>query len=443
MATPRLTAVLGASVVVAPLLAACSRGSSTPALYDAGAVVHPTLGTDPTLCRGASASPSADAAAQTSVAAPPALRLPADLALETLASVPSARELAALPNGDLLVATEGTVVYLVPHAEEAGLSGAPIAFAKLPDGPAQGIVFAASSCTVYVATPSAIYAMPYVDGQTSAAVGAPIAKVRTGPIAPNSDGDVHVTTSLGFAQGSLFAGVGSSCNACTEADPTRATIQQMAPDGAQMQTRATRFRNAIAFATNPRTGTLWSGGAGQDGLPIGHPYEFMDAVTSHAGVADYGWPACEENRTAYQGGADCASTVAPLVALPAYSTLIGAVFYPDTGPNADAGAGALTHALPMTYRGALLVTAHGAWHQTGDRFYSPPRVAMVAMNGDAPAVPVDWNNPERQWTELIGGFQLADGVTRVGRPTGIAVGARGSLFVADDQNGLVYRIRAR
>jgi glucose/arabinose dehydrogenase len=42
---------------------------------------------------------------------------------------------------------------------------------------------------------------------------------------------------------------------------------------------------------------------------------------------------------------------------------------------------------------------------------------------------------------FVGGFQLADGVTRIGKPTGIAVGAQGSLFVADDVNGMVYRIR--
>jgi len=29
----------------------------------------------------------------------------------------------------------------------------------------------------------------------------------------------------------------------------------------------------------------------------------------------------------------------------------------------------------------------------------------------------------------------------VGRPSGIAVGAQGSLFLADDGNGAVYRIR--
>jgi glucose/arabinose dehydrogenase len=352
--------------------------------------------------------------------------------------VRSARELAALPNGDLLVATGYKEVYLIPRAEGTGAAGTPIVFAKMPDAPAQGIVFVASSCTVYVATPTAVYAFSYADGQTSAAVGPPITKVRTGPIAPGSDGDVHVTTSLGFAQGVLYAGVGSSCNACVEADPTRATIQQMAPDGSQMQTRATRFRNAIAFATNPRTGTLWAGGAGQDSLPIGHPYEFLDAVTAHPGIADYGWPDCEENHVAY-GSASCSSTVAPRIVVPAYSTILGAVFYPDV----DTDAGTLPYALPARYRGGLFLSVHGAWHQANGRFYSPPRVAFVAMDGDVPRTPVDWTNPATQWTETIGGFELADGVTRVGKPTGIAVGSRGSLFVADDQNGLVYRVRPR
>jgi glucose/arabinose dehydrogenase len=43
----------------------------------------------------------------------------------------------------------------------------------------------------------------------------------------------------------------------------------------------------------------------------------------------------------------------------------------------------------------------------------------------------------------VGGFQLSNGVTRIGRPTGLAVGAQGSLFVADDTANQVYRIRPR
>ena len=207
----------------------------------------------------------------------------------------------------------------------------------------------------------------------------------------------------------------------------------MNPDGSGMTTRATRIRNAIALTVNPATGTLWAGGAGQDGLAEGHPYEFFDAVTSHAGTADYGWPECEENHTAYTTGASCASTVAPIVELPAYATLIGATFY----PVAPTG----THAFPATYRGGLFLTAHGSWHQVSGAFVSAPQVAFVPMTGDAPAKAIDWSDPTVQWTTFMGGFQNSGAMVRYARPTGITVGPLGSLFVADDMNGYVYRVR--
>ncbi len=65
------------------------------------------------------------------------------------------------------------------------------------------------------------------------------------------------------------------------------------------------------------------------------------------------------------------------------------------------------------------------------------------MNGDTPATAMtNWgvNNPTAQFTNLVTGFQPSCG-NRIGRATGVAVGSQGSLFVADDQAGLVYRIR--
>ena len=367
----------------------------------------------------------------------PALTVPGDLALETLASVGGARQLAGLPNGDLLVATGGDSVYIVPNAEAAGLAGAPVKFTTIADDPVQGITFAAATCTIYVASQHGVYAIAYADGQLTGNAGSPIAHVRTGAIVPNSDGDVHVSTSVAYSGGVVYAGVGSSCNSCVEVDGTRASIQRMDANGANMATRATRLRNAIALTVNPATGTLWAGGAGQDNLGLGHPYEFFDAVGSHPGVADYGWPACEENQQAYKTGADCSATVAPLIELPAYSTLIGATFYPSSPSGA--------YALPATYRGGLFITAHGSWHKnaTSSAYFSAPRVVFVGMNGDTPKKAVNWSDPSAQWTEVIGGFQAANGIDRIARPTGIAVGAKGSLYIADDQNGRVYRVRPK
>ncbi|MBV9104076.1 MAG: hypothetical protein JO060_10835, partial [Candidatus Eremiobacteraeota bacterium] len=72
----------------------------------------------------------------------------------------------------------------------------------------------------------------------------------------------------------------------------------------------------------------------------------------------------------------------------------------------------------------------------------PPRVVFVPLTGDTPKTAVNWNDPTVQWREFVGGFQLENG-ERIGRPSGVAIGSEGSLFVADDKAGVIYRIRPR
>ena len=200
-----------------------------------------------------------------------------------------------------------------------------------------------------------------------------------------------------------------------------------------MAAKAIRIRNAIALTVNPSTSAVWAGDAGQDGLPQGHPYEFFDDVSAHAGVADYGWPDCEENRHAYREGVNCSNTVVPRVEFPAYETAVGAAFY----PLKIAG----TYAFASPYRGGAFVALHGSWH-TPDGCNVRPRVVFVPMNGDMPQKPVNWSDPTAQWSDFISGFQPGcSSSTRIGRPTGVAVGPQGSLFVADDQTGNIYRVR--
>jgi glucose/arabinose dehydrogenase len=357
------------------------------------------------------------------------LRVPDDLIIETVANVPLARELAALPNGDLLVATLSPTVWLVPNAETE--PGDPVQFLTFPDNLVHSVIYEPSVSKLFFGGHTGVWSAPYTDGDRVGQAATMIGPVRVGPPAQDIG---HVTTTVGFAGGRVFASVGSSCNACVEMDPTRAAITGMDPDGSNPSKRANRMRNAIAVSTNPDTGTLWAGGAGQDLLPEGHPYEYFDPVGLHAGVADYGWPDCEENRNDYGSGADCSQVVIPLVETPAYSSLIGAAFYSQSQMGA--------HVLPAAWRG-LYLTAHGSWHQENGVYVVPPRVMFVPMNGDAPAIPVDWNDPTKQWIEVVGGFQLADGVTRIGRPTGVTVGAQGSLFIGDDNTGNIYRVRPR
>jgi len=350
-------------------------------------------------------------------------RLAAGFYGNTIASIPGARELAMLPDGDLLVGTGGSSIYIVPNADASGLTGTSHVFITLPEGPAEGVSYS-SNGFVYAATNTTVWKISYAPGAQSASNPSAVARVRTGPIAPNSDGDVHRSTSVAATSTMLYAGVGSSCNACVETDPTRATVQRMGLDGSGMTTLATRSRNPIALAINPATGSLWIGGAGQDGLAYGHPYEYFDSPTVRgASNVDYGWPQCEENH--------CANTVQPAIEFPAYATLIGAAFYPTNQSGA--------HLFPSGYRGGAFVTAHGSWHCCPA---TTPRVFFVPMNGDTPATAVNWNDPTAQSAEFLSGLgSSSSSSSYIARPTGIAVGPQGSLFVADDQNGAVYRIR--
>jgi glucose/arabinose dehydrogenase len=412
------------------LLAACAAGPSSSALAGdatsngaapqaAGCSGKPTTATD-------GMQPSE----------PQGLTVPSGFHIQTIAQVGGARELAALPNGDLLVGTLGSDVYIVPNAEGATgkPTGAPRVFATVNDQEAAGIAFAAERCEIFIATTHGLWATRYKSGDQTAEAVRRIANVRTGGIPPGSDGDVHTTTSVTYSGGLVYASIGSSCNACTEIDPTRASIYTMKPGGAGFTKRATRIRNGIAILTDPASGDVWVGGAGQDDLTFHHPYEYLDDLSSHGGVADYGWPDCEEDHHAYTAGADCSKTVEPLVELDAYSTIIGGAFY----PTGDAG----RYAFPARYRGGIFATAHGSWHLTpAGASAAPSQVVFIPMSGDKPQTRMDWDAPPtKQWSKFIGGLQQA-GRSRRGRPTGVAVGAKGSLFVADDQNGVIYRVR--
>ena len=342
---------------------------------------------------------------------------PPGFSVETIAHVKRARELTIVPNGDLVVGTESSDVYLV--ADPEGSPRAPELLASLKEPAAAGVAYASGA--LYVGTQFGVWRIPYGPERGAPAQPVKIAAVRQ----DGSSG--HHTTSVAVAGNRLYFSVGSSCNVCTETDPTRAKVFEAALDGTGAHPIAVNIRNAIALGVQPG-GAVWAGVAGQDELEDGHPYEIFDPVTAHPSPADYGWPLCYENRRPVHPGDECSGAVVPRVVFPAYETPIGAVFYPlhETG----------RFAFPAEYAGGAFVTLHGSWHTPR----VPPRVAFVPFREGEPQKAVDWNDPGVQWREFLGGFQNQDG-SRNGRPTGIAVGAQGSLFVADDQAGAVYRIR--
>jgi glucose/arabinose dehydrogenase len=332
--------------------------------------------------------------------------VPPQFTISQIATVPGARELAITPSGDLYVGTRGENVYVVRRAEDAHPQEARV-YVQISDAPDSGVSYA--NGTLYVGTQHAVWRIEN---------GRPVklASVRAGEPPPGSDGDVHTTTSVAVDGDTVYASVGSSCNACTEIDPTRATVGRV--ENGKYVVIAKRIRNAIALAVDPQTHHLWVSNAGQDELPVGHPYEYFDDVSARKQPVDYGWPTCWE-------GHRCPGVAVPLVTFPAYETPIGAVFYPQHERG--------RYAFPAKYRGGAFITFHGSWHgpAQGLSGYMPPRVVFVALPHS------------RTWSEFIGGYQNGGTSDRIGRPTGITVGPQGDLFVADDMTGAIYRIRPK
>ncbi len=121
------------------------------------------------------------------------LHVPNGFLIETIASIPSARELVALPDGNLIVGTLRHDVYVVPDAE--GLAVSPRVFATLDDDRAAGIAFSTSRSEIYVATTNHIWVLAY-PGKANAPNrpphrGRPRWRDRTGDGRRRSYDDVH------------------------------------------------------------------------------------------------------------------------------------------------------------------------------------------------------------------------------------------------------------
>ena len=212
---------------------------------------------------------------------------------------------------------------------------------------------------------------------------------------------------------SLFVSVGSSCNVCLERDERRAAIVHYNPDGSGEEIHARGLRNAVGITFRPGTEELWATNNGRDWLGDDLPPETIYAV--HQGD-DAGWPRCHAGRIVdpgYGEPASCEGVAAPAVEMQAHSAPLGLTFY--TGPQ-----------FPEGYQGDLFVAFHGSWNRSVPTGY---KVVHVPMENGEPGPVYDFAT----------GWLREDG-SRWGRPVDVLTGSDGSLFVSDDEGGVIYRI---
>jgi glucose/arabinose dehydrogenase len=345
------------------------------------------------------------------------------------------RRLLVLPNGDVLVAEqsagyltllrddgEGRAKWIDRHVEDLNR---PYGLALRGD-------------EILVADQDAIWRVPHVVGNLRA--GRPVPPQKADEVPPDQRKPVpgaygaelltkkgvfgitvgHQNRHLAIdpKTGALYVGVGSSGNLGAEPEP-KATIQRFDADGSNQTTVASGTRNATALAFHPQTGELWAVVQERDGLGDNLPSDYLIRV-QQGGF--YGWPYAYNGKHPQPGFAQLApdkveATITPDLLFQAHSSLLDLVFY-----EADQ--------FPAEYQGSLFVALKGSWNRSIPTGYKIARV------------PFKDGRPEGYYENFATGFWVS-GEQRAevwGRPAALAVAKDGSLLVADDTGGTIWRI---
>jgi glucose/arabinose dehydrogenase len=262
--------------------------------------------------------------------------------------------------------------------------------------------------------------------------------------------------------GALYVNVGSKTNSCQQKD--RANESPGVDPCTELETRAgiwkydankpgqvfsakerfaTGIRNGMGIAI-AGDGKVYATQHGRDQLFQNWPKIFPTPAYSAENPAeellqvnqgdDFGWPYCyyavdqKKLVDAPEYGGDgkktdrCASKKGPVAVFPGHWAPMSLLFYTGT-------------AFPERYRSGAFIAFHGSWNrapepQAGYRVVFQP-LANGATSGD--------------FETFANGFATDSGLalqpgTAKHRPTGLAQGPDGALFVTDDAGGRIYRI---
>ncbi len=271
----------------------------------------------------------------------------------------------------------------------------------------------------YVGNTDGVVRYPYRSGQTRIeGKGEKILDLPSGG---------HYTRNL-IADGAgrkIYVAVGSRSNVDEDGkdaeDPRRAAILEMNPDGSGMRVFASGLRNPVGMDWETKSKVLWTvvnerDLLGDDLVP--------DYLTSVREGAFYGWPYSyfgqhEDPRKKGQRPDLVAKAIPPDYALGSHVAALGLAFYQGKS-------------FPKRYYGGAFIGMRGSWNRSKMVGY---KVAFVPFENGKPSGPIE---------DILTGFIADEKTFEVyGRPVGVTVAPDGSLLVADDAGGKVWRVSAK
>lgn len=376
-------------------------------------------------------------------------------ALVTADNVGKARHMAVRNNGDLFVKlrtpAQGNAIIALRDNDGNGIMDEQKGF--MPYG---GTGIAVYNGYLYCSSDSAVFRYKLTENELTPssemeliATGFP----KQGPHATKPmtfDGDGHMYVTVGAPVNAGEAQAFSIESPGIDPSPYithQAGIWQFDANKAnQTQGEAYHYaigvRNALALDWNFETNSLYAVNHGRDQLSGFWPKVFTLEQNADLPAEefikinkdqDYGWPYCsfdpfQKNQVlAPEFGGDgktigrCESIAAPLLSLPAHTAPNDMVFYTGT-------------MFPDRYKNGAFVALHGSWN----------RAPYEQMGYSVVFLPFKDGKPTGEIEEFATGFAGTDKVESPTdakyRPTGLAVGPDGSLFICDSVNGRVWRI---
>ena len=389
------------------------------------------------------------------------LTLPAGFCATIFAdSIGSARHLVVAQNGDVFVA-------LQQARPNSAVAGIPAGVAALRDSNRDGVAdvrqrFGSAGNTgialhgdfLYADVGTAIIRYRKPAGELTS-TGTPDTVVKGMPYTPGHRARNFVIAS----DGSLYVNIGSQTNACQERDrqagsrgidpctelERRAGIwrfdaNRLGQEFTPSARFATGIRNATGLAINPGDGTLYAASHGRDNLSSNWPALFTEQQNAELPAEellhvrsgdDFGWPYCywdgqkRMRVLAPEYGGDgstvglCASKKGNVSAMPAHWAPNALMFYTRS-------------MFPAKYRGGAFIAFHGSWN----------RAPLPQGGYNVVFVPFVNNASNGVWEVFATGFvpPNVQPSTAPHRPSGVAQGPDGALFVTDDVGGRVWRI---
>jgi glucose/arabinose dehydrogenase len=265
--------------------------------------------------------------------------------------------------------------------------------------------------------------------------------------------------SLAFdMRGNLIVNIGAASNGCAAKEAPGAPGRDPCPD---LQTTAgiwsfktdrlgqqigdgvriaTGLHNAVALTVNPADSMVYAVSHARDGFHDLWPAMFSEEENAVAGAeemiriqtarADFGWPYCyyDYNKAArvlapeYGGDKQrtdrCDRLIQPLVAFPAHWAPMAMVFYSGK-------------MFPASYQGGAFIAFHGSAFRAPLAQEGYHVVFQQFKNGMAGDYSVFA-------TGFDGGMSSPEGAAH--RPSGLAVGPDGALYVSDDKGGRIWKI---